>query len=351
LWLAPEAPVAPLSGGRERAAQMLGYLAQRHEVHLLTCATATEAAAVAQLPLVATVLPYAQGRRAPQQRRFLRRKVAHVVRAWQPQVIHVQGAALWFAVPLGFRGRRVLEYHDAPAAAPRPWARLRLGLQVAAGLGPDSVIAVAAADRTRLQRWWPQAGVHVVENGVDLARWGAVDGKPEPATLLFPAALHWGPNATAAQVLLADVWPRVQREVADARLIIAGRKPDPDLVATVTKTPGVTLVADPPQMEPYFVRATAVVVPVAGVTGTRLKILQALAAGRAVVSTPDGAAGLGLAAGRHLLVAPLVAPFAAAACVALQNEEMRRRLVRAGREVVAGYAWERQLVALDEVYG
>jgi glycosyltransferase involved in cell wall biosynthesis len=150
---------------------------------------------------------------------------------------------------------------------------------------------------------------------------------------------------------MADVWPLVQREVAGARLLVAGRRPDPALVALAAQTPGATLVADPPQMEPYFARASVVVVPVAGVTGTRLKILQALAAQRAVVSTPDGAAGLGLAAGRHLLVAPLVQPFAAAVIALLQDGGLQRRLVAAGRQAVVAYAWAQQLTALDGVYG
>jgi glycosyltransferase involved in cell wall biosynthesis len=103
-------------------------------------------------------------------------------------------------------------------------------------------------------------------------------------------------------------------------------------------------------MRPLFAQATVVVVPIASASGTRLKILQALAAGRAVVSTPAGAQGLALTPGRDLLVAPLGDEFAAAVVRLLENDAERAALAAAGRAAVERYAWVNTLPALDAVY-
>jgi len=91
-------------------------------------------------------------------------------------------------------------------------------------------------------------------------------------------------------------------------------------------------------------------VPIQGASGTRLKILQALAAGRPVISTPNGAAGLNLEPGKHLMVADLVQPFVEAVAQVLTDANLRGALVRAGREAAPRYDWRRCLPILDSVY-
>jgi glycosyltransferase involved in cell wall biosynthesis len=85
-------------------------------------------------------------------------------------------------------------------------------------------------------------------------------------------------------------------------------------------------------------------------TGTRLKILQALASSRPVVSTPLGAAGLGLENGRHLTIAPLIQPFAAALIDLLTNPVRRQQISQAGRAIIPQFDWRRFLPLLDTVY-
>ncbi len=212
----------------------------------------------------------------------------------------------------------------------------------------DAILTVSEADRVALSGWGPPAVA--VPNGVDAAYWSQVAGRPDPATVLFPAALNWPPNVEAARALVEDVLPHLRARIPGARVVIAGRQPTLEVRALAARCPAATLIADPPDMRPLFAQAAAIAVPTSARAGTRLKVLQALAAGRVVVSTPEGAAGLGLEAGTHLLVAPLVEPFADALADALLDSSLRERLAQAGREAAARRDWRHCLPALDAVY-
>jgi glycosyltransferase involved in cell wall biosynthesis len=118
----------------------------------------------------------------------------------------------------------------------------------------------------------------------------------------------------------------------------------------VGREPAASLVADPPDMRQLFARAMLIVVPLARASGTRLKILQALAAGRPVVSTPAGVQGLDLVPGRDLCVAELEDEFAAQIVRLLGDAPARAALAGAGRAAVERYEWRRVLPALDGVY-
>jgi glycosyltransferase involved in cell wall biosynthesis len=334
--MAPEAPVSPLSGGRERARRMLRYLAERHDVGLVTFAGVEDQVGLDDLEgELATLVRLAYGSRWPGS------AIRRAMRRFQPEAIHVGGPSMVRYVPRGYGGRVIYDCHDAPLEG-----------EVLPGAGwnrVDAVIAVSDADAVRLADHFPARWVHVLPNGVDLAYWCAVGGPPEPHTLLFPAALNWEPNRRAALDLVTRVLPALQRDVPGARVIVAGRMPDRDLAERIAAHPAAALIGDPPDMRPLFARAAAVVVPVQQVSGTRLKILQAFAAGRPVVSTPDGAAGLNLVPDVHLLVAELD-DLAGAAARLLLDRDLAEGLCRAGREVADRFSWERHLPALDEVY-
>jgi glycosyltransferase involved in cell wall biosynthesis len=348
LFLAAEAPVAPLTGGRERTRRVLLRLARRQRLHLAVCADEAEARAVRQLANEAgaaglTVLPYPTGWRG------YRGLAGDVLRLAQRQAppfagVHCVGLELWpaaRAARLAAGGRRVLELHDVPD---------RSGLKALQEAG--TVIVVSEAERERLRGAGVSATIQVVPNGVDLEYWSAVAAGAKPdktPTLLFPAAFNWAPNETAAQRLVEEVLPRVRLKQRETQVILAGRRPGPG-VRRLARWPGVTVVTDPEDMRPLFARARLAVVPTTAAGGTRLKILQVLAAGRAVVSTPEGAAGLDLTPGRDLAVRPLVDEFADEVARLLSDDAARAALAAAGRTAVEGYAWEQVLAGLDRVF-
>ncbi len=371
LWLTPEPPLPPYTGGRERARRMLEHVAGRHAVHLMTYATSMDAEGLAALRgqlAGLTALPYpARGQEygGPMRAAVRRLRLA-------PHTLHAQSLSLWPAAsaaigPDGRRPRRVLDLFDAPARLrqrlltlqPTASLRARLALvylrwrEVHALRQADAVIVTSAHDGEVLQQ---AAGrrtlpLLLVPNGVDLDYWQAHPAQAvEPATLIFPGALNYAPNIDAAHVLVEAVLPRVRAHVPAARVMLAGAAPVPEVLALARHNPHVSLCADVPDMRPLLARAALVVVPLRAGSGTRLKILQALAAGRAVVSTPLGAEGLDLMAGQHLSIAPLVEDFAAEVVRLLCEPEARAVLEAAGPPAAAPYAWARQVRRLEGLY-
>jgi glycosyltransferase involved in cell wall biosynthesis len=154
----------------------------------------------------------------------------------------------------------------------------------------SSTVAVCEADAASLGGTGRL--VTVVPNAVDIGR-DAVTVRPDAPVVLFPASLDYAPNADGALWAARAVWPRVREAVPDARLLLVGRSPGPDVVA-LHGHQGIEVHADVPDMAEWLSRARVVVVPLRFGTGTRIKALEAMAARRPVVGTTIGLAGLGL---------------------------------------------------------
>jgi glycosyltransferase involved in cell wall biosynthesis len=142
------------------------------------------------------------------------------------------------------------------------------------------------------------------------------------------------PNADGIAWFVREVWP----QTPDARLLVVGRDPPESVLRLASDRIAVTGAV--PDVAPYFARATAVIVPLLSGGGTRLKILEAFAAGRAVVSTSIGAEGLEVSDGRHLLLADGAHAFAEATGRLLADPELRARLAAEARKLVQErYDW------------
>jgi glycosyltransferase involved in cell wall biosynthesis len=182
--------------------------------------------------------------------------------------------------------------------------------------------------------------VAVIPNGVDLA---LMQASPLPATptILLPGHLAWPPNIDGAVWFCTQVWPRVTAAVPAARLMLVGRAPADEVVA-LARTPGVSVHPDVPSMVPYFESARAVVVPLRVGTGTRLKALEGMAAGRVVVGTTIGLDGIGAVDGVNALVRDDPRSFANAVVEVLERDERARLLAEAGRALVESrFGWDR----------
>jgi glycosyltransferase involved in cell wall biosynthesis len=145
--------------------------------------------------------------------------------------------------------------------------------------------------------------VHVVPNGVDCAAYSSLPtGRRGAPLLLYVGAMSWLPNACAAKFLATEVMPGLRRRFPAARLRVVGRDPTPEVLA-LRGLPGVEVTGTVKSMLPHLEEATALVVPLESGGGTRLKILEAFAAGLPVVSTAVGCEGLRVRHGEHLLIA------------------------------------------------
>lgn len=146
--------------------------------------------------------------------------------------------------------------------------------------------------------------VHVVPNGVDCQTYaGLPTGRRQANPLvLFIGAMSWEPNVSAAGFLARRVLPELRQQWPQARLRVVGRDPV-TAVRELACLPGVEVTGTVPDVVPHLAEASALAVPLEAGGGTRLKILEAFAAGLPVVSTPVGCEGLNVRPEEHLLVA------------------------------------------------
>jgi hypothetical protein len=130
----------------------------------------------------------------------------------------------------------------------------------------------------------------VCRNGV-FAVPGPGRGEPAPYSAVFSGALDWEPNIAGLRWFVEQAWPLVRARIPAARLTIAGRNPDPAVI-DVASQPGITLLANPVRMAPVLAAHGVGIVPLRTGGGSRIKILEYLAAGIDIVSTDVGASGL-----------------------------------------------------------
>jgi len=211
----------------------------------------------------------------------------------------------------------------------------------------DWVALVTELDAEQVRAWGVQR-TSLVENGVDVDQFVPLEGKCDSDEILFLAALDWYPNLDALDYLLEDIFPLVRQASPSARLRIVGRRPPAGLKERIARCPGVELVGEVADVRPFLARAAVVVVPLRIGGGSRIKILEALAMGKAVVSTSIGAEGLAVTDGVHLSLADAPSDFAGRTVGLLKSPEERLRLGENGRKlVVERYSWDQMAKALE----
>lgn len=201
----------------------------------------------------------------------------------------------------------------------------------------DLLLTMSDEDRERLHELLPEARTAVVPNGVDTRDLAATPLPDEPVAL-FTGTFGYAPNAEGLEWLLRHVWPGVTERVPGARLLVVGRGVPDRLVALAG--PEVQITGWVKEMQPWFDQARLVLVPIRSGGGTRLKVLDALASGRPIVSTALGTDGIRVRDGEHALIADDADAFATAAARLLRDAELSRALATAGRELAASaYDW------------
>jgi glycosyltransferase involved in cell wall biosynthesis len=215
----------------------------------------------------------------------------------------------------------------------------------------DAITVTSPHDAGRVRAAHPAARVAVVPNAVDVERYAPRPDDPPPdrSTLLFFGALDYFPNSDALAFFLDHVWPRVLAAHPSTRLRILGRRPPAWLVAR--REPGVEIGGFVEDLRPSIAAAGAVIVPLRLGGGTRLKILEAMAMAKPIVSTELGAEGIDVAHGRELLLADGAEAFAAEIGRLLDAPALGIRLGRAARALVERrYSWRASAAVVDEVF-
>jgi hypothetical protein len=176
-----------------------------------------------------------------------------------------------------------------------------------------------------------------IPNALDLSAYCLRPAEPAH-DIVFPGQFVYGPNMEAARILSSKVLPEVQEEVPDARVVLVGRDPLGHALS-LQRTPDIVVTGEVPDTKPYLQSAAVIAVPLLHGSGTRFKILEALALGRPVVATSLGAEGLDVRDGVHLLIRETAA-FPEAIVSLLRDIDYGRRLGQAGRKLVEEkYSW------------
>lgn len=222
-----------------------------------------------------------------------------------------------------------LHYLQVPAL----WWAERRALRVA-----HRTFVCSEKDRRYLARTMRVSGLTVIPNAVEIHE---LDPPPPGRTALFVGSLSYGPNRVAAELLVREIWPRVRRRVPDARLTIAGRYPE-QVAGYDAPPPGVEFTGFVEDLDAVYRRTRVACVPIQSGGGTRIKVLEAAAHGKPVVSTTVGIEGLAMVDGEHVLERNDPDAFAAAVADLLADDARCARMGRAARDLVrAEYARER----------
>jgi polysaccharide biosynthesis protein PslH len=193
----------------------------------------------------------------------------------------------------------------------------------------------------------PAANVTCVPNGVDTSRLAPQPGAPSTTDLLFFGRMDYQPNRDALDYFAAEILPRL-RERLDVTVNIVGAGIDARMEELARANPELRMVGRVDDIRAAIASAAIVIVPLRMGGGTRLKILEALAMGKAIVSTSIGAEGLDVESGRDIVLADSAAEFAAAVERLLLDPAERAELGARGRETAAGrYDWRR----IEDVMG
>jgi glycosyltransferase involved in cell wall biosynthesis len=297
----------------------------------------------------------------------LRSRWEQILRDNPEALLHLDSIDLGLFVPATKGFRKVLNHHNCESAmalrrAQHEPNRLRkafLALQarelrrmersICADF--ENNLVVSEGDAHQLRAIQPRANFSVVENGVDVSYFQPAGEQEQCNTLAFTGLLDWYPNVSGIRFFVREIWPLVKNRFADARLYLAGKNPAEEVLAFAQADSSIVVIPNPDDMRPILARAAVCICPLLEGGGTRLKILDALAMGKPMVTTTIGCEGLRVTHGENILVADAPRDFADSVVHLFENEELRQRMGAAGRALVEReYSWDKIGEQLQQAY-
>jgi polysaccharide biosynthesis protein PslH len=204
----------------------------------------------------------------------------------------------------------------------------------------DHVLAVSETDRDAFARIVDPAKLSVIPTGVDIDYFQPMAIPEDPDSLVFTGSMDWLPNEDAIFYFVDSILPLVAEKYPRVSLEVVGRKPSRKLQSLAEKRQNLRLTGWVEDIRPYVARGSVCIVPLRIGGGTRLKIFEAMAMGKAVVSTSVGAEGLPVRSGQNILLADAPKGFADCVISLLRSADERKRLGDAARAMVQEhYSW------------
>ncbi len=401
LFLTPQLPYPPHQGTTIRNYHLMRELAARHEVHLLSFSV-TPGGARSAAELAREGLPFCAGvTLLPPPARTMRdralstllsplpdmglrlasgpfhERLAEVLRRESFDIIQIEGIEmapylLQAASLPAPRPRLVFDDHNAEYILQRrafetdlrhpgrwigalysfiQWQKLRR-YERHACRAADAVVAVSTADAAALERLVPSLRVAIVPNGVDLAYWQPPAAREAiyPPSLVFTGKMDFRPNVDAVIWFIQEVLPRIRQRLPEVHFYVVGQSPHRRL-ASLSDDAAITITGYVDDVRPYVAAAGVYVVPLRIGGGTRLKVLEAMAMGKALVSTTLGCEGIGVKDGCEVRLADTPEAFAEQVVTLLQNPAQCRALgLRARQFVQERYDWRALVPLMERVY-
>lgn len=290
-------------------------------------------------------------------RPIMARAIRETVRRLRLDLVHLEITTMGQPIPRSIDAPMVLNAHNCetriwerlasnesnPIKAAVFWSQARLMRRFERDMlrRCQHVCPVSAEDQRSLSEFSNRPRFTVVPNGVDLDFYGYDSNQIARHSIVFTGALDWRPMQEAVVHFLEEIYPRVREKTPDATATIAGRHPPDWLRQIVAEHPDTRLLANVPDIRVPLREASVAIAPIKSGSGSRLKILEALAIGRPVVATRVGAEGLGLEHGKHLLLADEPDEFAENVCRLWQDELMYEKLRANGRAIVEkNFGWD-----------
>ena len=234
---------------------------------------------------------------------------------------------------------------------PRKWLfreelRRVAGYERTVGAVVDRVLVASDRDRDS----FAGAAVAVVPNGVDAERFRPDAARTRPGTIVFSGTMSYGPNVRAAVWFARECFPRVRADVPEARFVVAGAAPTRE-VRRLGELPGVEVTGFVPAMADTLNTGSVAIAPMQSGAGIQNKVLEAMACGRAVVTTTIGLGGIEARPDVELVVADGAEEFAGAVSRLLRDEGRAGELgLNARARVLERYTWGRAADAVDRIY-
>ena len=214
----------------------------------------------------------------------------------------------------------------------------------------DHTIAMSAQDKVALRDLMFDAPISVIPNGVDLKAYHHFSGLPIYHDLLFTGKMDFRPNVDAVLWFGLEVLPLIQAQRPGTTFAVVGQRPHPRLDVLRDK-PGITITGYVNDVRPYIAGTTVYVAPLRVGGGTRLKLLEAMTMGKAIISTALGAEGFPVGDGQELMLANEPDIFAEKVIELLSNPGRRRELGDKGQAFAyANYGWDKLVPQLEKVY-
>ena len=220
------------------------------------------------------------------------------------------------------------------------WRRMR-EFERAACHRYDAIVAVSPQDRAVIEGDYGAPLVRDIPTGVDTEYFrpsGSMEA--DPCHLVFTGSMDWLPNDDAMRYFARTIFPKIRAACPEASLTIVGRNPFPGLTALTRECPSIRVTGQVADVRPYMERAAVYVIPLRIGGGTRLKVFEAMAMGKSIVSTSIGVEGLPIANGTDVLIADEPDAFADAVIRLLRDRAFARRLGEAAAgKVRTRFGW------------